>query len=215
MVKNTILRKMSNILHSDVITLTMSPKQLNEAISKGHGKFVVQAIVQRANLKNANKRYYSKPVLEREIGKYMEGPVKDKRAYGELDHSEETIVNLRNACINIMELWWEEDDVWAIMEVLNTPSGKIVQELLKAGLGVGISSRGTGSVTQIDEESVEVNDDFELVCWDIVSNPSTPGAFLHLNEGVESKELSFGKINEIIGDILCQNIGFCSCELKK
>lgn len=205
---------MPNIIHSDIVTLTLSSSQLNEATGKTHGKFIVQAVVQRANRKNANKRFYSKPVLEREVGKYIEGPVAEKRAYGELDHSEETIVNLKNACINIMELWWEEDDVIAVIEVLNTPSGKIVQELLKAGLSVGISSRGTGSVTQIDEESVEVDDNFELICWDIVSNPSTPGAFLHVNESVQPKELNFNNINEIVSDILCMNIGFCSCELK-
>lgn len=206
----------NNIIHSDILTFTLNSSQLNEAVSKDHGKFIVpNVVVQRANKKNANKRFYSRPVLEREAEKYIEGPIKEKRAYGELDHSEETIVNLKNACINIMELWWEEDDLIAIIEVLNTPSGKIVQELLKAGLGVGISSRGTGSVTQIDEEDVEVNDDFELICWDIVSNPSTPGAFLHMNESVQSKESNFNNVNDIIGDILCMNIGFCSCELKK
>lgn len=208
---------MPNIIHSDIITLKLSPVQLNEAVSKEHGgKFIVQTILQRANRQNANKRFYGRDVLERQVSEYIKGPIKEKRAYGELDHSEETIVNLKNACINIMEIWWEGDDVWGIVEVLNTPSGKIVQELLKAGLGVGISSRGTGSVTQIDEESVEVNDDFTLICWDIVSNPSTPGAFLQMNEAVGgSNESSYGTINEIIGDILCQNVGFCSCQLKK
>lgn len=210
---------MSNLIHSDILTITLNPSQINEATGKHSGKFIVpNVVVQRANKKNANKRFYKKEVLEREADKYIEGPIKEKRAYGELDHSEETIVNLKNACINIMELWWEEDDLMAIIEVLNTPSGKIVQELLKAGLGVGISSRGTGSVTQIDEESVEVDDNFELICWDIVSNPSTPGAFLptkSLNESIDSKQLEYNKINEVISDILCMNIGWCSCELHK
>lgn len=208
---------MKNILHSEIIILKLSPVQLNEAVSKEHGgKFIVQTILQRANKQNANKRFYGRDLLEKQINEYIQGPVKEKRAYGELDHSEETIVNLKNVCINIMEIWWKGDDVLGVIEVLNTPSGKIVQELLKAGLGVGISSRGTGSVTQIDEESVEVNDDFQLICFDIVSNPSTPGAFLHMNEAAgESNDTPYSNINEIISDILCQNVGFCSCQLHK
>ena len=133
-------------------------------------------------------------------------------------NSDETVVNLKNACLNIMELWWEGDDVWAVLEILNTPSGKIVQELLKSGCAVGISSRGTGSVTQIDEDSVEVDDNFTLICWDAVSNPSTPGAFLtpqQLNEGVQVNKNPYSEINSIISDILCQNLGFCECQLHK
>jgi len=206
----------ANVLHSEIITLKLNPGQLNEATSRGEGKFIVQTILQRANRQNANKRFYSRDILDKQVKEYIQGPVKEKRAYGELDHSEETIVNLKNACINIMEIWWKDDDVWGIVEVLNTPSGKIVQELLKAGLGVGISSRGTGSVTQIDEESVEVNDDFCLICFDIVSNPSTPGAFLKypVNESVGTKTDEYQNLNEIISDILCTNLGFCSCQLK-
>lgn len=209
----------NNILHSDIITIKLNSSQLNEAVVKTDGKFIAKnVVVQRANKKNANKRFYKKDVLEREVEKYIEGPIAEKRAYGELDHSDETIVNLKNAAINIMRLWWDGDDVVADIEVLNTPSGKIVQELLKAGLGVGISSRGTGSVTQIDEDSVEVDDNFELICWDIVSNPSTPGAFLNtsqINESVEFPTSDYQKVNDVIGDILCMNLGYCSCQLHK
>lgn len=206
---------MPNILISDPISLKLSARQLNESIKKD-GKFIVTAIIQRANSKNENGRVYPKPTIEREIGKYVAGAVAEKRAYGELDHSEEMVINLKNACINIMEIWWEGDEVHAIIEVLNTPSGRIVQELLKAGLSVGISSRGTGSVTQVNEDTVEVDDDFTLLCWDVVSSPSTHGAYLHtkqMNESVKfTQETS--KIDEIISDILCMNVGWCSCELK-
>lgn len=207
---------MSKLIISESIPITLSARQLTESSNSKDGKFIVKAIIQRANQKNENGRIYPKSTIEREVAKYVAGSVAEKRAYGELDHSEEMVINLKNACINIMEIWWEKDNVLAIIEVLNTPSGKIVQELLKAGLSVGISSRGTGSVTQVNEDTVEVDDDFTLLCWDIVSNPSTHGAFLHtkqMNESVNIQSQS-SQIDEIIGDILCMNVGWCSCQLK-
>jgi hypothetical protein len=208
------------LLISEPILINLSSQQLLENSSNISGKFVVKSILQKANTKNANKRIYSKEVLEREIDKYIVEFVELKKAYGELDHSEEMVVELKNVAINIMDIWWEGDTVWGDVEVLNTPSGKIVQELLKSGLTVGISSRGQGSVNTIDEETSIVGDNFELLCFDVVSNPSTPGAYFlpkSLHEGVEREKIinSYGTINEMIGEILCRNIGFCSCQLTK
>ena len=208
------------LLISDPVLLSLSPGQLHESVSPISGKFVVKSILQKANTKNANQRVYSREVLEREIDKYIIEFVELKKAYGELDHSEKMIVELKNACINIMEIWWVEDTIWANIEVLNTPSGRIIQELLQAGLTVGISSRGTGTVSQIDEETSVVDDDFGLICFDVVSNPSTPGAYFlpkSLHEGVEKEKIveSYSTINDMIGEILCRNIGFCPCTLTK
>ena len=205
---------MPQLIHSDIVPISLSLPQINEAITKDKGKFIVKTVLQRANCKNGNKRFYSKELLEKVMEGYKEGPVKEKRAYGELDHTTEEVVNLKNACLNVMDIWWEGDDIYGLLEILNTPSGKIVQELLRSGLNVGISSRGTGSLTQVDEESTEVNDDYQLICFDCVSNPSTPGAYMkQLNE---SKEIinRYSKIDDIVSDILCTNLGFCSCQLK-
>jgi len=93
--------------------------------------------------------------------------------------------------------------------LLNTPSGKIAQELISAGIPLGISSRGMGSVKQIGE-TVEVQDDFELVAWDLVSVPSTPNAYMSL---AESKQFitnkDYTKINQLITEIICNQTGVC------
>lgn len=209
------------VLISEPYLLSLTRQQINESSSNVSGKFVVKTILQKANTKNANQRVYSRDVLQREIDKYVEEFVKLKKAYGELDHSEKMVVELKNVCLNVMEIWWEGDTVWGNVEVLNTPSGKILQEILRSGLTVGISSRGTGSTTQIDEDTSVVDDDYSLLCWDAVSNPSTPGAYfvpMTLKEGIESKEKvvsSHDIVNEMISEILCRNIGFCECQLHK
>lgn len=204
------------VLISDPILFSLSQQSLKEAVDKIKGKFIVTSVIQRANSKNENGRVYTKAVLQPEISRYEAEFVKGKRAFGELDHSEKMVVELKNTCISIMEIWWEGDEVKAIIEVLNTPAGKIVQDILKSGYTVGISSRGAGSVTQVNEDTVEVDDDYTLLCWDVVSNPSTHGAFLQpkqMNESVEIHKES-SKIDEIILDILCLNTGFCECQLK-
>ena len=134
----------------------------------------------------------------------MENFVKVGNAYGELDHPESAIVSLKNASHVVKELWWDGDDLCGRVELLNTPSGNIVKEIIKGGHTIGISSRGTGSVKPTNEGHLEVQDDFELVCWDFVSNPSTHGAFMNpisLNEGAV-KEDKYSKLHSIIGDIL-------------
>ena len=168
------------------------------------GVFEVEGVMQRAKAQNQNGRVYAKPILERESKRYMSEFVKNGNAYGELDHPESPVVSLKNASHIVKDLWWKGDDLMGRVELLNTPAGNIVKEIMKAGHTIGISSRGTGSVQQTNEGQLEVQDDFELVCWDFVSNPSTHGAFMNpvaLNEG-KVKVSKYANLDGIINDIL-------------
>ncbi len=168
------------------------------------GVFEVEGIMQRATAENQNGRVYAKPILERETKKYMEEFVKNGNAFGELDHPDKPVVELKNASHVVKDLWWDGDDLMGKVELLNTPAGNIVKEIIKAGHTIGISSRGTGSVSQTNEGHLEVQDDFELVCWDFVSNPSTHGAFMNpvaLQEG-KIKVSKYHNLDSIINDIL-------------
>jgi hypothetical protein len=168
------------------------------------GVFEVEGVMQRAGAKNQNGRIYEKELLEREVEKYMEEFVKNGNAFGELDHPESAVVSLKNASHVVKDLHWDGDDLMGKVELLNTPAGNIVKEIIKAGHTIGISSRGTGSVQQTNEGYLEVQPDFELVCWDFVSNPSTHGAFMNpvsLNEGKALAD-KFAKVNSLINDIL-------------
>ena len=168
------------------------------------GVFEVTGIMQRAGAKNQNGRIYKREILEEEVRNYVENFVKIGNAYGELDHPESAIVSLKNASHVVKDLWWDGDDLMGRVELLNTPSGNIVKEILKGGHTIGISSRGTGSVQQTNEGTLMVQPDFELVCWDFVSNPSTQGAFMNpisLNEGKQSVG-KYDKLDSIINNIL-------------
>ena len=168
------------------------------------GVFEVEGVMQRASAKNQNGRVYSKPILEREVSKYMDEFVKNGNAYGELDHPESPVVSLKNASHIVKDLYWKGNDLMGRVELLNTPAGNIVKEIIKAGHTIGISSRGTGSVQQTNEGNLEVQPDFELVCWDFVSNPSTHGAFMNpisLNEA-KKKVSKYMNLDSIINDIL-------------
>ena len=168
------------------------------------GVFEVSGIMQRAGAKNQNGRVYDKLILEREVKNYVENFVKIGNAYGELDHPESAVVSLKNASHVVKELWWQGDDLMGKVELLNTPSGNIVKEIIKGGHTIGISSRGTGSVSQTNEGTLQVQPDFELVCWDFVSNPSTQGAFMNpisLNEGAV-KAGKYDKLDNILNSIL-------------
>ena len=168
------------------------------------GVFEVTGIMQRAGAKNQNGRIYEREILEREVRNYVENFVKVGNAYGELDHPESPIVSLKNASHVVKELWWEGEDLMGKVELLNTPSGNIVKEILRGGHTIGISSRGTGSVQQTNEGTLMVQNDFELCAWDFVSNPSTQGAFMRpisLNEGVEGVN-KYAKLDSIINNIL-------------
>jgi len=168
------------------------------------GVFEVEGIMQRAGAKNQNGRIYEKKILLREVKKYVDEFVNNGNAYGELDHPESAVVSLKNASHIVKELYWDGDDLMGRVELLNTPAGNIVKEIIKAGHTIGISSRGTGSVQQTNEGHLEVQDDFELVCWDFVSNPSTHGAFMNPISLNEQKQVvdKYAKVNSIINDIL-------------
>jgi hypothetical protein len=168
------------------------------------GVFEVEGVMQRASAQNQNGRVYKKEILERECSKYVKEFVERGNAFGELDHPESPVVSLKNASHIVKELWWKGDDLMGKVELLNTPAGNIVKEIIKAGHTIGISSRGTGSVQQTNEGHLEVQDDFELVCWDFVSNPSTHGAFMNpisLQEG-KVKVSKYSNLDSIINDIL-------------
>ena len=182
---------------------------LSEAKVMSGGRMRIKGKLQESEVKNGNGRVYPKSVLEREAKKYADGPIKSNTAMGELDHPESTIVNLNNVSHNIKRIWWEGNDLMGELELLNTPSGKIAQEIISAGIPLGISSRGMGSVQQIGE-TVEVQDDFELVCWDLVSVPSTPNAYMSLAESKQHKSTKdYSKVNGVITEIICNATGVC------
>ena len=168
------------------------------------GVYEMEGIIQRAGAKNQNGRVYKRELLERETKAYITEFVEKGCAYGELDHPESSIVSLKNASHIIKKLWWEGNDLKGVIELLNTPSGNIIKEIAKAGHAIGISSRGTGSVKQTNEGTLDVQPDFSLVCWDLVSSPSTQNAWMNpvsLNEGKTSTG-RYDRVNQIINDIL-------------
>ena len=200
----------------DYIPFEVSPEQINESMSKNNGRLVVKGTLQRAESKNQNGRVYPKDTLVREAGKYAKVQIAERRALGELDHPDSSVVNLNNVSHNILEMHWKGDSLEGTVEVLGTPAGNILKELFKAGIKLGISSRGLGSVKEIheddkdEEDTVEVQPDFELIAFDFVSNPSTQGAFLSptnegkLHEGVGTRNgvcCHDCKIEDIINDI--------------
>ena len=175
------------------------------------GTFEVEGIMQRATAKNQNGRTYSKEILMREVERYMNEFVKNGNAFGELDHPESPVIELKNASHVVKDLYWKGDDLMGRVELLNTPAGNIVKEIVKAGHTIGISSRGTGSVQQTNEGTLEVQDDFDLLCWDFVSTPSNPGSYMHvINESIDSSTKDYTKVNQIIKEILCS---FGSCPI--
>jgi hypothetical protein len=167
------------------------------------GNPMVEGILATAEVKNGNGRYYAKDLWEREINKYSE-VVKENRATGELDHPESSIINLKNVSHIIRELWWDGDHVVGKVEILPTVSGNILKALIENNVQVGVSSRGMGSLKQVGEV-LEVQDDFELLCWDFVSTPSNPGSYMHIiKEGLDfSGQKDYGNLNTIINEILC------------
>ena len=168
------------------------------------GVFEVTGIMQRADAENQNGRIYQKPILERVVNQYIKEFVNNGNAYGELDHPESTVVSLKNASHVVKELWWRGNELMGRVELLNTPAGNIVKEIIRGGHTIGISSRGTGSVEHTNEGTLMVQPDFELLCWDFVSNPSTHGAFMNppsLNEGKEYCD-RFCKVDAILNSIL-------------
>ena len=167
-----------------------NPQVIKE--QKALGKpIMMKGILQKAETLNQNGRVYPKIILEREIRNYQKF-IKENRALGELDHPDSSVVELKNSSHIIREAHMEGNIVYGTVEILNTPSGKILQSLVESGVTLGISSRGVGS-TRTEGNMQIVQDDFQLICWDFVSEPSTPGAFM-MKEG---KEVSPQFINEV------------------
>jgi hypothetical protein len=180
---------MRNLL-VDYIPFELSAEQITESLKENNGKLIVKGVLQRANAKNQNGRVYPTNILQREAKNYTENFISQKRALGELDHPDSSVVNLQNVSHNITEMHWEGDNLLGTVEILTTPSGNILRELFKNGIKLGISSRGMGSVETVTEAdgtpTTKVGNDFELIAFDFVSNPSTHGAFMYpLQEGVE------------------------------
>ena len=215
---------MSKQLLVDYIPFEVTLQQINESIAK-NGKLIVAGVLQRADSKNQNGRVYPHETLMREAENYSKVQIKERRALGELDHPDSSVVNLNNVSHNILEMHWNNKDLVGTVEVLGTPAGNILKELFKAGIKLGISSRGLGSVEEITEAegdgytdttpsddrdgeeevpTVAVQPDFELIAFDFVSNPSTQGAFM-----------SPGKIHEGVNkDGTCNIEGTCCNDCK-
>jgi hypothetical protein len=198
---------MSKKLLIETHTFRANPVQLTENVNEQNGNLLVEGILATAEVKNGNGRYYAKDLWEREMAKYDE-LIKQRRSMGELDHPESQVINLQNVSHLISDYWWDGDNVIGKIEILPTPSGNILKELIKAGVTVGVSSRGMGSLEQRGNV-MEVQDDFELLCWDFVSTPSNPGSFMHvIKEGKQTLQYDYTKVNTIVREILCSK-GSC------
>ena len=193
----------------DYTMFEVSPQAINESLTQNNGKLIVSGVLQRAEAKNQNGRVYPRETLMREAKKYSQEFIAERRALGELDHPDSSVVNLNNVSHNVLEMNWKGNDLVGTVEVLSTPSGNILKELFKSGIRLGISSRGMGSVKEVMREggdTLEVQPDFELVAFDFVSNPSTHGAFLSpVNESKGSAMVNkFAGIERIITDIITE-----------
>ena len=215
---------MSKQVLVDYIPFEVTPQQINESLEK-NGKLIVAGVLQRADAKNQNGRVYPRETLMREAKKYSEVQIRERRALGELDHPDSSVVNLNNVSHNILEMHWKGNDLVGTVEVLGTPAGNILKELFKSGIKLGISSRGLGSVEEIHESdgyvdklhngepTVAVQPDFELIAFDFVSNPSTHGAFMAPGKATNESVIKEGvgtrngrcchdcKVENIINDI--------------
>ena len=180
-------------------------KTLTEAASNG-GRYIMRGILQKANTLNQNGRVYPIDILEREVRNYQKF-IAENRALGELDHPDSSVVELKNASHIVREAYMQGDICYGSVEILDTPSGKILKSLVDSGVTLGISSRGVGSTRKEGDYQV-VQDDFQLICWDFVTEPSTPGAFM-MKEGKEINESDLNRhftksdrIDRIFNDII-------------
>ena len=185
----------------------LSESERKEAMNDGAVYLV--GICQKAGTKNGNGRVYRKETLKRELENYQNA-IRDRRSLGELDHPDDSVINLKNASHYVTKIWWDGDNVMGKIKVLDTPSGLILKELVKAGVKLGISSRGLGSVNEVKDGVIMVEDDFQLICFDMVSEPSTPGAYMKPDRspdiggeiGMYIKESKENKIDNLIDSIL-------------
>jgi len=173
----------------------------DEKVQVKNGATFLSGIMQRVDEQNGNGRVYPKLILEREVKNYMK-TVKENRACGELDHPEDSVVNLKNASHIVTDLWWEGQDLKGKIKVLSTPAGKILESLVNDGVTLGISSRALGSVHESQGKTI-VEEDLQLICFDIVSEPSTNGAFMSLAESkIKQPYSKADRINRLLNDII-------------
>ena len=170
-----------------------------------NGVLYLSGRIQTADKKNGNGRSYPFKVLKREVDNYKK-IVQDNRACGELDHPDDSVINLKNVSHMITDVWWEGKDVMGKIKVLDTPSGRILKDLINAGVKLGISSRGLGSVKESMGGGIVVQEDFELICFDIVSEPSTPNAFVYPKEQSRMYENKINEAKQNIVDDLFKKI---------
>ena len=178
----------------------------NKVSLPGKPKLMMKGILQKADTLNQNGRIYPKAILEREIRNYQKF-INENRALGEIDHPDSSVVELKRVSHIIREAHMEGNTVVGTVEILPTPPGNILRDLVEAKVKLGISSRGVGS-TKKDGDYYVVQDDFQLICWDFVSEPSTPGAFM-MAEGKTLTDSELRKIfnrsdriSRILNDIL-------------
>jgi hypothetical protein len=193
--KKYVLQEFMNLDYSDDL-LTEEERAGN----KSGLHLVLAGKIQAAGKKNGNGRIYPRPILEREMKNYTK-LVKEGRAIGELDHPDSSVVELKNASHLVTEVWWQGDDVMGKMKILDTPAGKIAKDLVKGGVQLGISSRGLGSTRQ-EGQTTMVEDDFQLLCFDLVSEPSTSGAYLVAESKVKTHLTKADRINRALNDVL-------------
>ena len=196
---------MSMTLLKEWTALQYSPTLVKESRSMNGGKILLKGVIQRADTLNQNGRIYPRAILEREIINYQKF-IRENRALGECDHPDTSVVELKNASHLIKEAKMDGDTVFGVVELLDTPSGKILQSLVESGVTLGISSRGVGSTKQ-QGSSLVVQEDFQLICFDIVSEPSTPGAFINESRSINPNDLKrvFNKsdrVDRIFNDVL-------------
>lgn len=195
-------------------TQTFQPfkSQIVEGKTSSKGNPLVEGILATVEIENGNGRFYPKDIWEREINNYQT-LIDENRSTGELDHPDDQIINLKNVSHIIRKTWWDNKNIMGLIEILPTPSGNILKTLIENNVLVGVSSRGLGTLQQVGER-MEVQDDFELQCWDFVSTPSNPDSWMNLREGLnESTKIPVNpylSLNTTISEILCAKAGKCS-----
>ena len=201
MSKKVLLREYYELCEGGVCQDLLTEHEKQEV---ANGTLYLTGIMQCADKLNGNGRVYPHKVLEREMKNYTK-IINEHRALGELDHPEDSVVNLRNASHMVTSVWWDGKNVMGKVKVLNTPSGQILKSLVQSGVKLGISSRGLGSVHEEKNGATVVEDDFQLICFDFVSEPSTPDAYMSVNESMEKKMFSKAdRINRILNSIVSE-----------
>ena len=194
-----LLREYYELCEGGVCQDFLSEEEKRQVASDG--TVYLTGVMQKANQLNGNGRVYPRHVLVREVRNYQK-IVNEGRALGELDHPEDSVVNLKNASHMVTKVWWDGDSVMGKVKVLNTPSGEILKSLVGSGVTLGISSRGLGSVHEDNSGNTVVEDDFQLICFDFVSEPSTPGAYMMKEHKETNVFTKADRINRILNDIV-------------